>query len=263
MRTFTRLGLSGLLTLVFTSGCAPVVDHIRASQAINQAEQAYSSQDYFAAAERYRQASEHGNGYAMYMLSWMYEEGEGVSRNREMAVYWMRRAASEDHPAATATIGLWHLRGDRGFSQDAFTAADHLRRAATQGDASAMALLGMLYARGQGVPQSSLEALTWLRRAEAAGYPVNPELMTHEGLETYAQNVRRANQSGSQRRTAPTGDPLVRSVQQALTARGYQPGPADGLMGQRTRQAIEAFQADQGLPVNGQVTPALLEQLTR
>ncbi len=60
---------------------------------------------------------------------------------------------------------------------------------------------------------------------------------------------------------ARRGDPDVAWVQDALQRKGYSPGPADGVMGQRTRRAIEAFQRDNGLPVDGNVGPTLLTRL--
>ena len=39
-----------------------------------------------------------------------------------------------------------------------------------------------------------------------------------------------------------------------LATLGYKPGPADGILGSRTRSAVEAFQRDQGLPVTGEVS---------
>jgi hypothetical protein len=47
-------------------------------------------------------------------------------------------------------------------------------------------------------------------------------------------------------------------IQQALTALGYEPGPLDGLMGERTESAIEAFQKDHALVPDG-----LVGRLTR
>jgi membrane-bound lytic murein transglycosylase B len=59
--------------------------------------------------------------------------------------------------------------------------------------------------------------------------------------------------------------PLGRSerieLQEALTARGYQPGVADGIIGANTRRAVRAFQQSLGLPADGYPTPALLQQL--
>jgi peptidoglycan hydrolase-like protein with peptidoglycan-binding domain len=51
------------------------------------------------------------------------------------------------------------------------------------------------------------------------------------------------------------------AVQQALTAKGYRPGPVDGVLGPRTREAIRRYQRDYGLPVTGQVSLALLNHL--
>ncbi len=41
------------------------------------------------------------------------------------------------------------------------------------------------------------------------------------------------------------------AAQRALSALGYDPGPADGIAGPRTRHALAAFQRDQGLPPTG------------
>lgn len=57
------------------------------------------------------------------------------------------------------------------------------------------------------------------------------------------------------------GRPLVRSIQQELNALGYQAGPADGLAGKKTRQAIRAFQKQAGVRVDGQPSVELLELL--
>lgn len=53
----------------------------------------------------------------------------------------------------------------------------------------------------------------------------------------------------------------LRLVQQKLNFRGYQAGPADGLMGKRTRAALIAFQKDRNLPQTGQADEATLNAL--
>lgn len=75
--------------------------------------------------------------------------------------------------------------------------------------------------------------------------------------------------SVSQRPSVPPAQPrpaqqwsqLTLDVQNALTELGYQPGPADGLYGARTRSAIQSFQRDVGVATDGLVTPALLQRL--
>lgn len=54
---------------------------------------------------------------------------------------------------------------------------------------------------------------------------------------------------------------LVRSVQVELERLGYAPGPIDGLMGTRTRNAIRAFEEDAGRLVAGVPNQALLDAL--
>ena len=53
----------------------------------------------------------------------------------------------------------------------------------------------------------------------------------------------------------------VVSLQSQLAARGYDPGPIDGMMGERTRAAIRAYQRDRQMQVDGQVSQALVASL--
>jgi len=53
----------------------------------------------------------------------------------------------------------------------------------------------------------------------------------------------------------------IRGIQEELTVHGYRPGPADGIVGPRTRQAIRKYQRDAGLTVDGVASKELLEHL--
>jgi len=52
-----------------------------------------------------------------------------------------------------------------------------------------------------------------------------------------------------------------RNVQQLLNDLGYNVGTPDGVIGSRTRTAIRAFQADEGLPQSGEPSRALFDSL--
>jgi localization factor PodJL len=54
---------------------------------------------------------------------------------------------------------------------------------------------------------------------------------------------------------------LIARTQQLLARRGFDPGPADGLMGDRTREAIRLFEKQSGMPAHGEVTAELLKRL--
>lgn len=58
------------------------------------------------------------------------------------------------------------------------------------------------------------------------------------------------------------GSPAVAALQRALTWRGYDPGPPDGLDGPRTRAAVRAWQQDQGLPPTGRLSGRETAELT-
>ena len=45
--------------------------------------------------------------------------------------------------------------------------------------------------------------------------------------------------------------PRIKKIQRLLIQNGYDPGPADGGMGNKTKNAIRTFQHDHGLPVTG------------
>ncbi len=53
----------------------------------------------------------------------------------------------------------------------------------------------------------------------------------------------------------------VSTIQSGLAAKGYNPGPADGVAGRRTRSAIRAYQRDHGLLVNGQPSQQLASHI--
>jgi hypothetical protein len=56
---------------------------------------------------------------------------------------------------------------------------------------------------------------------------------------------------------------LVYNTQLSLNRLGYDPGPPDGVMGQRTAQAISQYQYTNRLPVTGQPSPQLLDHMIR
>jgi hypothetical protein len=54
---------------------------------------------------------------------------------------------------------------------------------------------------------------------------------------------------------------MVQEIQRQLSAHGYNPGLADGRLGERTRIAIEQFQRDRGVAIDGRATSELLALL--
>jgi predicted aspartyl protease len=92
------------------------------------------------AAQWYRKAAEQGDAAAEYQLGWMYEAGEGVARNDALAAHWYRKAAEQGHADAEFSLASLYKDG-RGVPKDSALAAHWYRKAAEQGDTSAQAAL--------------------------------------------------------------------------------------------------------------------------
>jgi peptidoglycan hydrolase-like protein with peptidoglycan-binding domain len=61
----------------------------------------------------------------------------------------------------------------------------------------------------------------------------------------------------------PVDATMVADIQEMLNELGYDPGPTDGIMGPRTKAAIQTFQATADMPVDGRISPALSAALQR
>jgi peptidoglycan hydrolase-like protein with peptidoglycan-binding domain len=53
----------------------------------------------------------------------------------------------------------------------------------------------------------------------------------------------------------------VKAAQRALQEEGHNPGPIDGMMGPRTREALKSFQSASGLETTGTLNKATAEKL--
>jgi Putative peptidoglycan binding domain len=58
-----------------------------------------------------------------------------------------------------------------------------------------------------------------------------------------------------------SGATIVVDLQKQLAREGYYHGAIDGIVGPATRRAIRGYERDHGMPVDGQLTQRLLEQM--
>jgi peptidoglycan hydrolase-like protein with peptidoglycan-binding domain len=61
--------------------------------------------------------------------------------------------------------------------------------------------------------------------------------------------------------SAPHTDSVVESIQRDLNRLGYDAGPVDGRLGNRTARAIRRYQRVHSLPVDGRATPELADHV--
>jgi outer membrane murein-binding lipoprotein Lpp len=96
---------------------------------------------------------------------------------------------------------------------------------------------------------SSLEAQLQAKDEEL--YSLKEELARSQEIRESAPVTKKA----ARRKYVPEvkSRPSVKQIQAALLNAGYDPGPVDGKMGKKTRQAIRDFQAAHNLTVDGKV----------
>ena len=194
---------------------------------------AYRQGDYAAALREFRTPAEQGDADAQFNLGLMYRKGQGVAQDYALAMKWYRKAAE-------------------------------------QGYASAQINLGFMYDKGQGVPQNYIEAHKWFNLAATKGNKAarknrdNIEKRMTRGQLAEAQRLAR---SWKPRKNAAVPVPRapdttgisqrIARTQRQLASLGYDPGAADGVLGPKTRAAIRAFEAREGLTVTGTISERL------
>lgn len=74
-------------------------------------------------------AAEQGHPPAMFVLSSILMEGDGVPRNEELARQWLEQAAAQDYPEALQQLALHLQYGSGGYVRDEQRAAQLMRKA--------------------------------------------------------------------------------------------------------------------------------------
>ncbi len=195
---------------------------------IEDAVAALARGDYATALREFRVLAEQGLADAQYNLGVMYAKGEGVPQDYAEAVKWFRLAADQAHDLA-----LFNL--------------------------------GRMYGLGRGVPQDDVAAHMWFNLAASRLPPGEARNDAIQNRDIAEQRMTPAQVAAAQRLarnwlpqpetlTVEQRQARVARVQRGLSAQGYAPGPADGIVGRKTRAAIRAFQADYGFSVTGEVS---------
>ncbi|MCR9123099.1 MAG: peptidoglycan-binding protein [Phyllobacteriaceae bacterium] len=238
----------------------------------------------------YERAAELGFAPAQYRTGNFYEKGFGAERDFATAKTWYQLAAEQGNASAMHNLAVLFASGADG-PPDFDSAARWFLRAAELGVRDSQFNLGILAAKGQGVPQDLGESYKWFalaaqsgdddaaaKRDDIANVLRPDQLETARGATALwrAKPVDEAANMVDVPEAWQTGDTVtaaaapiseedmrraVANIQAILNDNGYDAGPVDGLMGQKTRDAIIAFQRDNGLPATGNVDQGLVESL--
>ncbi len=225
------------------------------------------------AAYWYRLASEAGIANAQYNLGVLTARGLGVRKDLETAFRLFLAAAEAGHADAQTAAGLAYMYGS-GIQQNRLQAASWFQAASANGRPRGAYHLGQLFELGLDEPPDLAAAAGWYRIAADAGYSQAQESLDRLTAATRPEPAPPpAPSSVAAPATTPTPVPpspdpipaepseLVREIQQLLNGFGYDAGSEDGRVGQKTTDAISAFQRSQGLYVTGEASAGLRDLL--
>jgi len=114
---------------------------------IEEADAAFSRQDYRTAASIYRSLAGSGDSHAQFSLGALYDFGYGAQMDKKQAVSWYRKSAEQGSAMAQFHLGHMYAEG-QGVLKDEKKAVSWFRKAADQGNDGAQCNLGLMYASG-------------------------------------------------------------------------------------------------------------------
>ncbi|MCU0831914.1 MAG: peptidoglycan-binding protein [Rhizobiaceae bacterium] len=229
-------------------------------------------------------AAQTGFAPAQYRLGNMHEKGLGTPLDAAKAKLWYQMAAEQGNASAMHNLAVLFANGAEG-APDAESAARWFVQAAELGVADSQYNLGILAAKGQGVAQDLEESYKWfaivakagdkdaaskrdeiakaLRPEQLESARAKAELWKPKELVATANDISVPDEWRIAQATTASVDvkKAITNVQLILTKLGYDPGPADGVMGGKTRNAIRAFQKSENLPETGEIDAALVKAL--
>jgi localization factor PodJL len=238
------------------------------------------------AAQWYKRAAEQGLAPAQYRLGSLYEKGKGVAKDPRQAQTWYERAATAGNAKAMHNLAVLYAEGATG-TPDFAEAARWFRKAAELGVRDSQFNLAILHARGLGVPRDLAASYKWFaiaaregdqdsaRKRDEIANALDRQRLAAARLaaETWkpAKRDPEANEvippeggwGAAPARSATVGDTgnLVSQAQALLAKLGFDAGPPDGVAGPKTRDAVRAFQRQEGLPVTGEIDANLVHAL--
>lgn len=125
---------------------------------------AYQQGDYTTAFKEWQALAKQGNIQALHNIAILYENGQGVAQNDQLAQEWCQKAAEQGLAVAQSHLAFFLFE-----QQHIEQAIIWWEKAAQQGNAEAQLQLGLLYYTGQGVPQDNDTAADWFELAAEQG----------------------------------------------------------------------------------------------
>ena len=118
-----------------------------------EAVQSFEKGEYETAYPELLALSEEGNTVAAYYLGRMYQDGLGVTADKDKALHYFEMADKAQNPDAAVALGRMAIKGE-GIAQNNELGLQYLKKAAYAGNENALYELGQAYEKGEGVEKN-------------------------------------------------------------------------------------------------------------
>ena len=115
------------------------------------------------------EAANGGITVAKYKLGKMFLNGDGVEKDTQKAVEWLKQAALEENGFAEYALGRLYLQGEE-VEKDTVAAEDYLLKAVKHGNKYAEYVLGKEYLRGKNFPKDVEKAIDYLKHSAGKNF---------------------------------------------------------------------------------------------
>lgn len=116
--------------------------------------------------EKYLKSAQQGHIASQLALSRLYNEGRnGIPRNPEQTIYWLKQAAKQGNPVAQHQLALTYRLGTHQQQADHNTAIYWYQQLANNDNRYAQLMLGYLYLQQTSDNRSLSQALSWFKKA--------------------------------------------------------------------------------------------------
>jgi peptidoglycan hydrolase-like protein with peptidoglycan-binding domain len=231
----------------------------------NSAMQSYESGNYQTAFTDFELSANAGDSASQYMLGEMYAQGDGATQNYVKAHMWYNLAASQGHTRANQARSRLETRMTAAQIAEAQTLAEKWQPATAASGTVTFSVRNMQMLLNDlgydaGVEDGIMGSRT---RSAIRAYQQNHGLVADGQLTAGLFNRIALEVGGTSTTPTPSPDPagLVANIQSELRERGYDIPSVTGTLDWKTRQAIEAYQSNSGIAVDGKATASLLSRL--
>jgi hypothetical protein len=141
--------------------------------------------------ERITRKAEQGDPSSQYIIGNRYYFGNGVNKDIDFAVAWLRKAADQGIDKAQFLLGHLYLRGKE-IDKDLEKARVLIKSAAEQGHASAQDTLGDMYCTGEGVIRDIPTGHMWYILAGENGVKIKEDLQYYRIKDVSKKDIEKA-----------------------------------------------------------------------